>query len=251
MCGGSRGIGRACAEEFARLGAEVTLVARDARRLMTVARALETPCGQSHGILAADFQDPGDLRRKVGSFLSSAGPVHILLNNTGGPPPGPLLEAKPEDFLDAFSRHVLASQLLVQVLLPGMKASGFGRVINIVSTSVRTPIRDLGVSNTTRAAVANWARTLAVELAPLGITVNNILPGFTDTERLKELLETKAKRAGSTRDAVVRAAKAAIPMGRFAEPREIAAAAGFLASPRASYVTGLDLLVDGGRTLVG
>ena len=142
----------------------------------------------------------------------------------------------------------LCNQLLVQTVVPGMKTLGYGRIVNIISTSVIAPIRGLGVSNTTRGSVANWGRTLAGELGGSGITVNNILPGFTDTARLGGLIRKKADRQGVTTDQVIADIKSAIPIGRFAEPAEIGAVAAFLASPEAGYVNGVNLPVDGGRT---
>jgi 3-oxoacyl-[acyl-carrier protein] reductase len=200
--------------------------------------------------LAADFADPPGVQAKVAAHVTAFGPIHILVNNTGGPPHGAIVDATPEQFLQAISNHIICNQLLVQALLDGMKASGYGRIINIISTSVIAPIKGLGVSNTTRGAVANWGRTLAGELAPFGITVNNILPGYTATARLQSLFQAKAEKAGTTPDAIQRQVIESIPMGRLATPSEIAAVVGFLASPAASYVTGVNLPVDGGRTAV-
>lgn len=247
-CGSTQGIGRACALQFARLGAEVTLIARDESALTRVSRELDTSAGQTHRFICADFSDPPGLRDKVARHLQETGPVQVLLNNTGGPPHGPIIEAKPEDFQQAFSRHVVCNQMLVQTVLPGMKQASYGRIINIISTSVKEPIPGLGISNTTRWAVAAWAKTTAGELARYGITVNNLLPGYTATGRLDELIRAKAKAGGQSEDAVRQDMIGRIPMGRLASPDEIAAAAGFLASPAASYVTGINLTVDGGRT---
>lgn len=247
-CGSTQGIGRACAMQFARLGAEVTLVARDEAALRRVRDELPAGEGQQHRFLCADFNEPDALAEKVRAYLAETGPVQILLNNSGGPPSGPILEAKTADFVSAFARHVICNQLLVQAVLPGMKESGYGRIMNIISTSVKEPIPGLGVSNTTRWAVAAWAKTLAGEVAKYGITVNNILPGYTDTARLAELIGAKAQRGGISEDAVRQEMIGKIPMGRLGTPEEIAAAAGFLAAPAASYVTGINLPVDGGRT---
>ncbi len=247
-CGSTQGIGRACAMQFARLGAEVTLVARDVSALQRVCDELPCDEGQQHRYICADFDDPMALAEKVRKYLAETGPVQILLNNSGGPPSGPIVGAKPEDFLKVYARHVVCNQLLVQAVLPGMKEAGFGRIMNIISTSVKEPIPGLGVSNTTRWAVAAWAKTLAGEVAKFGITVNNILPGYTDTARLAELIETKAKRGGASEESVRQEMIGKIPMGRLGSPDEIAAAAGFLASPAAGYVTGINLPVDGGRT---
>lgn len=248
VCGASQGIGRACAVELSRLGASVTIVARNESALQQALGELSTTGDIAHDYLVADFADPHALAQKVSAYVQSRGEVQVLINNTGGPPHGALTEAKPEDFVKAFSNHVLCNQLLVQALLPGMKHAGFGRIINIISTSVIAPIRGLGVSNTTRGAVANWGRTLAAELAPFGITVNNVLPGYTATQRLDSLFTAKAEKQGTTVDAVRQAVIDAIPAKRLADPSEIGAVVAFLATPAASYVNGVNLPVDGGRT---
>lgn len=248
--GASQGIGRACAIELARLGAAVTIMARDEKALAEVVAMLDVSAGQKHKFLAVDFSDPNALREQVSKHIQVNGPVQILVNNTGGPPHGALLDATPDQFLKAISDHVVCNQLLVQAVLPGMKTAGYGRIVNIISTSVVAPIKGLGVSNTTRGAVAQWARTLAGELAPLGITVNNVLPGYTATARLRTLFDAKAAKAGKTADEIERQTVDAIPMGRLADPAEIGAVVAFLASPAASYVTGVNLPVDGGRTAV-
>lgn len=249
-CGASQGIGRACAQELAEHGAAVTLLARNQDALCGAAAELSTRAGQTHDVLVADSTDPQGLAAKVRERIASHGPFHILVNNTGGPPSGPITEATTDAFAQAFSNHVLCNHLLVQAVVPGMKEAGYGRILNIISTSVVQPIQGLGVSNTTRGAVANWGRTWAAELAPFGITVNNVLPGYTDTERLKSLFEKKAARTGKTAAVVKAETIGAIPMQRLANPREIGAVVAFLASPAASYVTGVNLPVDGGRTAV-
>lgn len=250
VCGASQGIGKACAEELAGLGADVVVVARGEAALRSVVEALQEIRRGDHGFIVADFDKPDELRDRVSSFVNKAGAVHVLVNNTGGPPHGALTEATPEQFLKAITNHIVCNQLLLQTVLPGMKAAGFGRIVNIISTSVIAPIKGLGVSNTTRGAVANWGRTLAGELAPHGITVNNILPGYTDTDRLQSLFSAKAAKAGSSVEAVQKATIDSIPMARLADASEIAAVVGFLATPAASYVTGVNLPVDGGRTAV-
>ncbi len=250
VCGSSQGIGRASAELLAERGAAVTLVARDRQALEAVRGKLAAPADQAHHVVAVDFSDTDALRAAMEHHVAEVGPAVILVNNTGGPPGGPLTEATADAILDAFTKHLLASQTLLQVLLPGMKAAGYGRVINVTSTSVIAPIPGLGVSNTVRAAMSNWARTLAYELGPFGITVNGVLPGFTDTGRLRSLIEARATREGRPAEDIESAWKASVPLRRFAEPREIAEAVAFLASPEAGYVTGVNLPVDGGRTAV-
>lgn len=248
VCGSTQGIGRACAMAFASLGAEVTLMARDESALTRVRDELAAEEGQRHSTLRADFNDPTSVAESARRRIAESGPFHILLNNSGGPPHGPITEARPDDFLAAMNRLLICNQLLVQALLPGMKQLGYGRIINVISTSVKEPIPGLGVSNTTRWAVAAWAKTLSGEVARSGVTVNNILPGYTDTARLGELISAKSKAGGVSEDAVKAEMVARIPMGRLGKPEEIAAAAAFLASPAASYVTGINVPVDGGRT---
>lgn len=248
VCGGSRGIGRAAAMELAALGAEVVLLARDTPALPAAQAALPAGDGRTHRSLAVDMQDLQALAGAVTALVAETGPVHILVNNSGGPPPGPLTEAALSAFAPAFLQHVGAAHALTGILLPGMKEAGYGRIINIISTSVKQPIPGLGVSNTVRGAMANWAKTLAAEVAVHGITVNNVLPGATDTERLQSLIAGRAKKEGKPVPEVEAAMKAAIPARRFADPREVGRAIAFLASPWASYVTGINLPVDGGRT---
>ena len=245
VCGASHGIGHAAAVALAEAGATVTLLARGADALEAARAALP---GDGHRALAVDLSDTGSLRAAVAAHLAAAGPVHVLVNNSGGPPGGPAHAADPAAFEAAFRQHLIGSQTLVQAVLPGMRAAGYGRIVNVISTSVKEPIAGLGVSNTVRGAVASWAKTLARELAPDGITVNNVLPGYTATRRLDEIFGDKAKKTGRPRADVEADARAQVPLGRFAEPAEIAAAIVFLASPAASYVNGVNLPVDGGRT---
>ncbi len=247
VCGSTQGIGRACAVAMAEQGAAVTLMARHEEALNTVAAELPTGHGQAHGCIVADFDDHQQVHDRVHEFLDAGGPIHILLNNTGGPPAGPLFEASPEDLLAAFRRHIVCNEILTQAVVPGMKEAGYGRVINIISTSVIQPIRGLGVSNVTRGAVGNWGRTLAYELGPLGITVNNVLPGYTNTARLASLFQGRARRQGTTVEEVEYQVVSTVPLGRLAEPEEIGRVAAFLASPAASFVNGVNLPVDGGR----
>jgi 3-oxoacyl-[acyl-carrier protein] reductase len=203
--------------------------------------------GQTHRAVAVDFTDWCAVRDAARGHVADHGAVHILVNNTGGPPAGQAFEAAPGQYADAFAQHLLCNQALVQAVAPGMREAGYGRIINIISTSVVMPIKGLGVSNTIRGAVANWARTLAVELAPFGITVNNVLPGFVGTARLSSLIKGRAERAGRGADEVRHEMESSVPARRFGAPEEIGAVVGFLASPAASYVNGVNLPVDGGR----
>lgn len=248
--GSTRGIGRACAIELARLGAGVTLLARDEQALRRTQDELAPmgAGGSPHDYLVIDFADPGRVDRMIRDYVRRFDPVEILVNNTGGPPAGPIAEAQPNEFLAAFSSHLLCNQLLAQAVIPGMKRAKYGRIVNVVSTSVKQPIPNLGVSNTIRAAVASWAKTLAGEVARYGITVNNVLPGATFTDRLRSLIAERARSVGVSPQEIEQTMKAEIPARRFAQPEEIAAAVGFLASPAASYITGVSLAVDGGRT---
>jgi 3-oxoacyl-[acyl-carrier protein] reductase len=247
VCGSTQGIGKACALEFARFGAEVTLVARNLEALQKVRDELPAMHGQAHDYVHVDFSDWKLVQKEAAAYVAAEGPVHILLDNTGGPAPGPVFEAQPDEFLKALSQHVLCNHVLAQVVAPGMREAKYGRIINIISTSVVMPIKGLGVSNTIRAAVANWARTLAAELGPFGITVNNVLPGYTATARLDSLIKGRASRAGVGIDEIQHEMMATIPARRFGRPEEIAAVAAFLASPAAGYINGVSIPVDGGR----
>jgi 3-oxoacyl-[acyl-carrier protein] reductase len=249
VCGSTQGLGKACAIELALLGCSVTLIARNAEKLAAVREELDRSNGQQHDFIAADFSHPFVLKERVTEYLARIATVHILVNNTGGPAPGPVLDALPDEFTSAFARHLICNQILVQAVVPGMKAAGYGRIINIISTSVKQPIAGLGVSNTIRGAVASWAKTLAGELAPFGITVNNVLPGMTKTQRLESLIKVRAEKSGKTIEQVTQEMVAEIPAGRIGVPEEFAAAVAFLASPAASYINGIALPVDGGRTL--
>jgi 3-oxoacyl-[acyl-carrier protein] reductase len=249
VCGSTQGIGLACATELARAGARITLLARNQDQLEQVRTALPRGGGENpHQYLVADFAAPDTVRAVVTEGLRRLAPVHILVNNTGGPPAGAVVEATEQQFLSAFSAHLLCNHILAQATLPGMKAEGYGRIVNIISTSVKQPIKGLGVSNTIRSAVAGWAKTLASEVGPFGITVNNVLPGATLTGRHHALIRTKSAATGKSVDEIEQAMKVEIPLGRFAAPEEVAAAVVFLASPAASYITGINLPVDGGRT---
>ena len=246
VCGASEGIGRATAHELALLGASVTVLARRADALAAVRDALPTPRGQTHFSLAVDMDDTDALRTAVEAHVA-AHPAQILVNNTGGPPGGPAHAAQTDAFVEAFRRHLLAGQTLVQAMLPAMQAARWGRIVNVVSTSVREPIANLGVSNTVRGAVAGWAKTLSRELAADGITVNNVLPGYTRTGRIDQIVADRSARTGQSADAVIQAMEATVPAGRFAEAAETAAAIAFLCAPAAGYINGVSLPVDGGR----
>jgi len=246
VCGASEGIGRAAAHELALLGADVTVLARRAGALQAVAEALPRREGQRHGWIAADVGATEALRAQA-EALAAQHPVQILVNNTAGPAGGPVSTAEVGAFLDTFNRHLVANHVLVQALLPDMRAARWGRIVNVISTSVREPIQNLGVSNTIRGAVASWAKTLSRELAPQGITVNNVLPGFTETGRIAQLVKARSEATGQSEDAIADGMRAAVPAGRFAQPAEIAAAIAFLCSPAAAYVNGVSLAVDGGR----
>lgn len=247
VCGSTQGIGRASAMVLAELGANITLIARNEDELKKTLAALPLK-SQKHDYIVADFSDPETLRQKVDAYIKSNGPIHILVNNTGGPPGGPITNATSSEFLSAFTNHLLCNQHLAQATLEGMKSSGYGRIINIISTSVKLPLKGLGVSNTIRAAVGNWAKTWANEVGAFNITVNNVLPGATGTGRLKSIIESKSSKTGSSITDIETEMMEEIPMKRFAAPEEIANAVAFLASPAASYITGINLPVDGGRT---
>ena len=247
VCGSSSGIGRASAIELSRLGANVTLLARNADSLTEALRMLNHEHGQEHGFIIADTSHHVDLHQKITGLVTQKR-IHILVNNTGGPPAGPILESDLVAFRQAFEQHLLANHLIAQLVVPGMKSVAYGRIINIISTSVKQPLHGLGVSNTIRAAVANWSKTMANELAPYQITVNNVLPGATETDRLNAIVSNKSTKQGKSIDEVKQEMLDEIPMKRFGKPEEIAAAVAFLASPAAAYITGTQITVDGGRT---
>ncbi len=248
VCGASDGIGRAAAMELALLGADVTVLARREAVLQEVVKSLpRSHGGQRHGLVAADMDATAALAAQVQALVIDA-PVQILVNNSAGPPAGAAADADPAAYLAAFQRHLIGGQTLLQAVLPGMRESGYGRLVNIISTSVREPIANLGVSNTVRGAVASWAKTLAGELAADGITVNSVLPGFTETGRLASLINGNARRSGRSQDDIAAGMRAQVPAGRFGQPAEVAAAIAFLCTPAAAYINGVALAVDGGRT---
>lgn len=247
VCGASEGIGRATAFALAGAGLSVTVLSRRMERLRELVSELPAAEGQVHGCVATDANDSAGLASAVAALCAKR-PVQVLVNNTAGPPGGPAHAASIEQYLAVFRQHLLANQVLVQAVLPGMRAAGFGRIVNIISTSVKEPIANLGVSNTVRGAVASWAKTLASELGGFGITVNNVLPGYTRTQRLEQILDERAAASGKPRDDIAAAMLATVPAARFAEPAEIAAAVAFLCSTEAGYINGINLPVDGGRT---
>lgn len=244
VCGSTQGIGKASAIALAAECANVTLLARNEDKLKQVLSELPNN-GQHHTYLVADFQKPNELKEKL---ESSDLEFHILINNTGGPAGGPIFNASIDEFESAFTQHLKCNHILVQAVVPFMKTQCFGRIINIISTSVKQPLDGLGVSNTIRGAVANWSKTLANELGEHGITVNNVLPGATGTERLSEILKNKSVKTGKSIDEVSKSMKNTVPAKRFAQPEEIASAVTFLSSAAASYINGINLPVDGGRT---
>ncbi len=247
VCGGSVGIGRAAAVELALLGADVTVLARDATTLQAVAAELpQVQPGQRHGWVAADGQQPEQLAETVQARLQGQS-VQVLVNNSGGPAGGRAIDASADAYLAAFRQHLLANQMLANVVVPAMRQAGWGRIINVISTSVKEPIPNLGVSNTIRGAVASWAKTLSRELGGHGITVNNVLPGYTRTRRLQQILDNRVAESGDSLEQVSARMLASVPAGRFADASEIAAAIAFLASPAAGYINGVSLAVDGGR----
>jgi 3-oxoacyl-[acyl-carrier protein] reductase len=247
VCGSTQGIGKASAIELASLGATITLVARDKEKLKSVLKELPANHKQTHTFLVADFNLPEILKATVEKYAEKQ-TVHILINNTGGPPAGLAIDATADEFIKAFSNHLLCNQILVQALAPGMKKASYGRIINVISTSVKIPIRGLGVSNTIRGAVASWAKTLATELGPFGITVNNVLPGTAMTGRLESIIKNKADKSKKTFEEAKQEMILEIPAGRIAEASEVAAAVAFLATPAAGYINGINVPVDGGRT---
>ncbi|GAB3321910.1 SDR family oxidoreductase [Larkinella ripae] len=248
VCGSTQGIGYASAVELALLGANVTLLTRNEEKLKRAAASLDTQQGQKHQYRVADFANPDTVKTVIDAYLAEFPDVHILVNNTGGPAGGPLIDARLDEFTQAFAAHLLNNQLLAQAVVPAMKRLGYGRMVNIISTSVKQPIVGLGVSNTIRGAVAQWAKTLSLELAQFGITVNNVLPGYTKTARLDAMLDKRANEQGKSREEVEAQMQAEIPGKRFVEPEEVGAAVAFLCTPAAASINGINVPVDGGKT---
>lgn len=246
VCGSTQGIGKATAIALANEGVNVTLVARDREKLKAVLD--ELPQHRNHSYIVADFNNPRELQEQVIKFIEKNHGFHILVNNTGGPRSGDILTASLDEFDKAFTMHIKCNHVLAQATIPFMKQEGFGRIINIISTSVKEPIPGLGVSNTIRGAVGNWSKTLADELGAYGITVNNILPGFTETERLNDIIKIKANNEDTSVESMTETMKNYTPAKRFAKPEETASAVAFLASEAAAYINGINIPVDGGRT---
>ncbi|RYY39906.1 MAG: SDR family oxidoreductase [Chitinophagaceae bacterium] len=247
VCGSSQGIGLAIAEELALMGAECILLARDAQRLEGALHRLDTSLQQVHRSYAIDFNDAAATEALIAQIVRER-PVHILVNNSGGPAAGPVVDATADQFLQAFQQHLLTNHRLTTGVIGSMKGAGYGRIINIISTSVKVPLKNLGVSNTIRGAVASWAKTMANELGQFGITVNNVLPGATRTQRLEAIVSNTAQKKGVDAGEVEQEMIAEIPARRFGEAAEIAAVAAFLCTPAAAYVNGTSIPVDGGRT---
>jgi 3-oxoacyl-[acyl-carrier protein] reductase len=248
VCGSSQGIGKASAMELASLGANVILMARNENSLKLVIKELPKK-DNSHDYIVADFSKPDQLKKILENYLQNKKiEINVLVNNTGGPAGGLIIDANVEEFEKTFAQHLITNHIITQAIVPGMKKSAYGRIINIISTSVKQPLNGLGVSNTIRGAVASWSKTMANELGVYGITVNNVLPGATSTIRLKSIIENKAEKTGKTVEEISKMMMAQVPISRFAEAKEIAYAVGFLASPSAAYINGINIPVDGGRT---
>ena len=247
IAGSTQGIGLASAQALASLGASCTLIARKEEALQKAVATLDATKGQQHGYLVADFSQPEQVREVAAAFLADH-PIHILINNSGGPAAGLAKDATTDAFLQAFNQHLICNHILATLAVTGMQAAGYGRIINVISTSVKIPLKGLGVSNTIRGAVASWAKTMANELGAFGITVNNVLPGATATGRLESIINNKAGKTGAAVSEVAEEMISEIPAGRFGQPEEIAAMIAFLASPAAGYVNGTSIPVDGGRT---
>lgn len=245
--GSSQGIGLASARELAALGAHCTLLARNKEALEKAVQELDTSQGQAHDYLVVDYNDSKLLEEIVSRYINGKH-IHILVNNSGGPAGGPITDATPGAFLDTFQQHLICNHILTRLLVPGMREAQYGRIINIISTSVKIPLKGLGVSNTIRGAVASWSKTMANELGAYGITVNNVLPGATATQRLASIISSRSEKTAQAQELITEEMMAEIPMKRFGQPEEIANVVAFLASPAASYVNGVSIPVDGGRT---
>ena len=246
VCGSTQGIGLAIAEELALLGADCILLSRNESSLQEAIQKLDIANRQLHSYKIADFSKPEQVKKMISEIVASQ-TIHILINNTGGPAPGPVIDATEDEFIAAFNQHLICNHILARAIVPGMKEAGYGRIINVISTSVKIPNKNLGVSNTIRGGVASWAKTMANELGQFNITVNNVLPGYTGTQRLKSIIEESAAKRNVGREIIEKELLQEIPMKRFGDAVEIAAMAAFLATPAASYVNGVSIQVDGGR----
>ena len=246
VCGASQGIGKSIAHNFALSGANVTVLARNVETIKQVMLDLPNNGDQCHNYIVADLNETESTIEKLDRIVVNGLTFHILVNNTGGPTPGVLYQEDYKNLISAFNQHIVSAQSISSRIIPGMIKDQFGRIINIISIGLKQPIKNLGVSNTIRGALASWAKTLATELGPFGITVNNILPGYTATERLSHLFEHRSKIEGKSIQEIEKSIIGDIPASRLAFPEEIAYAATFLASDLASYINGINLPVDGG-----
>ncbi len=247
VCGATQGIGLGIAQEFAKEGVNLILVARNKEKLISCVNSLERP--EKHSFICVDFSKPNELEKELSSYFKKHKTVvHILINNTGGPKSGPIERAKTSEFVDAFNMHVLCNQILCSFVVPGMKKLGYGRIINIISTSVKIPIIGLGVSNTIRGAVANWSKTMANELGEFQITVNNVLPGYTNTNRLRSLFEKMSSSQKKPIKEIEQNIINNVPLKRLGTVNDVANIVTFLASKKASYINGVNIPIDGGRT---
>ena len=245
ICGASGGIGAATARMMAKAGASVVVAARSVDKLDALVQELASFGPGTHVAMALDLEDLSAVDAAVKALLND-GPVHVLVNNAGGPPGGALIDAEVDEFIAPFQRHLHASHTLVKGLLPGMEAAGYGRILQIISTSVKEPIPNIGVSNTLRGAMASWAKTLSRELPPC-VTINNVLPGFTATDRLSSLANSIQARTGKSAEDVHRGWMEQVPIDRLIDPLETAATLTYLALPAAGAIRGVSLAVDGGR----
>ncbi len=247
VCGATSGIGKSTAIEFAELGASVTIYGRNKSKTLDTMSTLNSSKNQNHQYILGDFDNPDEINNGIRKHIKNGNNYDILINNSGGPKGGLILDTEIEDFYPAFNRHLICNHILFKALYNGMKNNKYGRIINIISTSVKQPIEGLGVSNTIRGAVASWAKTLSFEIGKYGITVNNILPGYTNTDRLSALIEAKSINIGTSKELVSNSMKKSVPLNRFGSPEETAKALAFLASPASGYINGVNLAVDGGR----
>lgn len=246
VAAGSRGIGFACALELAREGARVFLCSREAAHATKAAQKIHEQTGAEVAGIEADVTNEDQVRAFIDLALERAGQIDICVTNAGGPPAKTFAETDLDVFRYAFELNALSAIRFAKLVLPGMLERKWGRIINITSVSVKQPIDGLLLSNTVRAGLTGFAKTLSNEVASQGVTVNNVAPGYTLTERQDELAEVRGKAAGKTKQEVIDSWALQAPMHRMADPQEIAAAVAFLASERASYITGVTLAVDGG-----